>query len=259
MIKKNHKKTLHFNINQSYKKFFNNKNILIVGSSSSLANSLIKSEALSNANLYGLSNKKNTKNLTKNFNFDFTNEDCDFNEIINFFKKNKIYIDSIVLFSGVHYFNNTKNFNLIKSLNLFKVNYFLKIYLISKLYKNNLIKKDSSICFISSTSSKKVFEGTLDYSSSFSALDQSMQIMAKEFLDKKIRVNAISVGFANSSTLKKSRLAFTDTQLKNLKSTYPLGFVSSNNLDQLIFFILSDASKQITGQNYILDSGSNLF
>lgn len=92
------------------------------------------------------------------------------------------------------------------------------------------------------------------YSGTKAALDASVRCMAKELINRKIRVNTIISTAVETGMLQKLR-----TQSQNLdekiKKNSPLGIVPVLEICQIIEYLLSDAAAHITGAALQIDSG----
>ncbi len=118
--------------------------------------------------------------------------------------------------------------------------------------KKNNIGAGSSIVFIASVAGVKPSKGQIVYSSSKAALISASKSMSQEFSNKKIRINCISPAWVKTPVLER-QINYIGVK----ESDYPLGFGQTSDVANLASFLLSDESKWITGQNYILDGGGN--
>jgi NAD(P)-dependent dehydrogenase (short-subunit alcohol dehydrogenase family) len=109
--------------------------------------------------------------------------------------------------------------------------------------------------FISSTASNFGAKAFGVYSASKSALDAFMRCMAVE-LAPKVRLNSILPGPIYSEMTEK---IFQDKELiDRMKLDYPLGFGEPLDVANLVEFLISDKSKWITGQQFIIDGGRTI-
>lgn len=108
--------------------------------------------------------------------------------------------------------------------------------------KKKYSEEGSSIVAISSTASYNYAKGMCTYSSSKAALNAAVMIMAKEFVKRKIRVNAILPNFVNTEMTKRSM-----DYNKGIGEGQPLGIIESEYIAYLVEFLLSDKAKYMTG------------
>ena len=86
------------------------------------------------------------------------------------------------------------------------------------------------------------------------------KIAANEMSEDKIRVNAIAAGEVRTNFL--STLVDNELVIKRMyreaNRKLPLGLAEPEDIASLVCFLLSNQSKQITGQVILLDSGKSL-
>ena len=93
------------------------------------------------------------------------------------------------------------------------------------------------------------------YSASKSAINGMVKVLALEFADKKIRVNAISAGMIYSEMWKENNNSVSLEQLNIDSKKYPLGYGEPKDVASLASFLISNESKWITGSTIVLDGG----
>ena len=114
----------------------------------------------------------------------------------------------------------------------------------------------SSFIFISSVMSIVGDAGLTGYCSSKGALNAGVRSLALELAPKKIRVNCISPGFVEDTEISDNIFKnFTAERINSKRSLYPLGFGKPEEVANGCIYLLSDASKWITGSNLIIDGG----
>ena len=167
-------------------------------------------------------------------------------------------VDGIVLCAGIgktlpFKFCTRDNFD-----EVYEVNFFSQLELLRNLVRGKHISKNASVVFMSSIGGLNVFTpGNIIYGSSKAALDSAMKFCALE-LAPNIRVNSIMPGMINTSLIK-NRSAFSSEQLANDIKKYPLGrYGETDDISSGVIFLLSAASKLITGQTLVIDGGRTL-
>jgi NAD(P)-dependent dehydrogenase (short-subunit alcohol dehydrogenase family) len=141
---------------------------------------------------------------------------------------------------------------------MMNANYFTFLEFIRHITKKPHFAQGGSIIAISSVSSIKGLKSKIAYSASKAALDASIRNLAAELSDKKIRVNSIQKGWVSSDMEKdfiKSNMSLSQTD--DLKRQL-LGVIEPEEVANAIAFLLSDASKSITGISLLLDGGYTL-
>lgn len=91
------------------------------------------------------------------------------------------------------------------------------------------------------------------YSSSKAALEQVVKCAAKEFLDRKIRVNAVSAGAIETEMFSKLE-ANSEGLREKFERYYPLGMIPAAEIGKALVFLLSDESIHIDGSILRIDS-----
>lgn len=123
-----------------------------------------------------------------------------------------------------------------------------------------LINKGGSIVFTSSVADKMGIPAGLVYSASKAALVSMAQVLAAELLPRNIRVNAISVGYADTPSMGIARLSDDERQsFKDDGSTFtPMGRIATvEEFATGAIFLAHDATF-VTGINLPFDGGLGL-
>ena len=138
--------------------------------------------------------------------------------------------------------------------NILSTNTLAPILLFQKLLKKKKIKDNSSIVFTSSLAG--LGYGTVGnsmYSASKGAISSFIRVASKEFAGRRIRVNAVCPGMVKTNIMSKGGV--TDSQLAEDEKKYPLGYGEPTDVALMMVYLLSDASKWVTGTNMIIDGG----
>ena len=126
----------------------------------------------------------------------------------------------------------------------------------------NLMKLSISgaIVNISSDQAYRSFKASAPYAVSKAGINVLTKIAANEMSEDKIRVNAIAAGEVRTNFL--STLVDNELVIKRMyreaNRKLPLGLAEPEDIASLVCFLLSNQSKQITGQVILLDSGKSL-
>lgn len=141
---------------------------------------------------------------------------------------------------------------------LFNTNAFSSIRLIRTLVQQKKLKKEASIVIISSISGVKCgYLGGSIYGATKGALEGFTKATALELAPQKIRVNTITPGMVETSLLKDSEI---DSELLEAdKQKYPLKrYGNPEEIGYSAVYLLSDATKWITGTSLLIDGGYTL-
>ena len=141
---------------------------------------------------------------------------------------------------------------------ILNINTVAPIYLTKLLLENKKIKKEASIVYTSSMGG--VYNGAIGnglYGASKAALVGFVKSLALEVAPRNIRVNTVNPGITETNIYNNSSI--TPEQLEQEKSHYPLKrFGKPEEIANAIVFLLSDASKWMTGSSLLIDGGCSL-
>lgn len=139
--------------------------------------------------------------------------------------------------------------------NIFDTNFF-SVFNLMQIFANNLIKKKigGSVVNISSIVGKKGFSELSGYGSTKGALNSLTKCFAVEMAKYQIRANSINPGFTETSYFRKFK------KKKNLYkwtlNRTPLSrWAKSEEISEVIIFLLSNKSSYITGEDINVDGG----
>lgn len=122
--------------------------------------------------------------------------------------------------------------------------------------KKYINKEGASLIFISSIMGFVGNSALVGYSASKGALISAVRSMAIELAAKNIRVNCISPGHIEGTGMTKRLFKnIINDSKKWIVNLYPLGLGKPEDVATACAFLLSDASRWITGTNLIVDGG----
>ncbi|MDF1547123.1 MAG: SDR family NAD(P)-dependent oxidoreductase [Bacteroidales bacterium] len=145
-----------------------------------------------------------------------------------------------------------------KLLDILSINTISPAILTKMLLNKKSLRKEASIVFISSISGIYCsYVGGSMYSSTKGAINGLMKGMAIDLANKLIRVNSVCPGMIETHILNDGRISHE--QLEEDKKRYPLKrYGKPEEVAYAAIFLLSDASKWMTGSNILLDGGYTL-
>ena len=237
-----------------------NINILLTGGSSGIGKAIAKYFSKKNYNVIILDNKKAS---FKEENIFFIK--CDLTKIKNFNKiisnVNKKFKSIEVLINcarsgkrlDIHE-ENESNWDKTMSVNL-KSTFFLSQE-VAKIMINN---KFGRIINISSVAAKFVTTESASYHASKAGVVSLTKLFAKKLGKYNINVNTIMPGFILQERYKKKFFSKRNKKFRDaIKGAIPSNHIgSSNDVAELIEFLISSNSKYINGEDLFLDGGSN--
>jgi NAD(P)-dependent dehydrogenase (short-subunit alcohol dehydrogenase family) len=141
---------------------------------------------------------------------------------------------------------------------LMEINYTAPVLLTQLLLKQKKLKKESSIVFISSISGTKVsYPGNAIYSATKGAVSGMVKGMAIDLATKGIRVNSVAPGMIDTGLLVNGSIS--QDQIEDDIRRYPLKrYGKPEEVSWAVVYLLSDASKWVTGSNLLIDGGYTL-
>jgi NAD(P)-dependent dehydrogenase (short-subunit alcohol dehydrogenase family) len=140
------------------------------------------------------------------------------------------------------------------------LNYDSFLFLTQNLIKNKKINSNGSIVSLASIAAHFGTIGNSLYCGNKAALIATSKVFAKELASKNIRVNTISPGIVRTEMVNNAQgKHLTKEALILDEQKYPLGYGEADDVAYCITFLISDASKWITGQDIILDGGRTCY
>lgn len=112
-----------------------------------------------------------------------------------------------------------------------------------------------SIIFISSIMGLAGENGKTLYSLTKGALISAVRSMAIELAKRKIRVNSVSPGVVDTPMSRSAVYSNDEDSFQRVLALHPLGLGKPEDVANACIFLLSDASRWITGTNLVLDGG----
>ena len=134
------------------------------------------------------------------------------------------------------------------------VNFYSFVELVKQSAKKKHINDGASIVVMSSISSIRGFKAKTEYCVSKAAVDAFVRCMALELADRKIRVNSVMAAEVLTPLALKARE--TNAAVGAADFTAPLGPSEPYEIANTIAFLLSDATKTITGTSLLIDGGA---
>lgn len=132
---------------------------------------------------------------------------------------------------------------------LMRIHYYAFVELCRQFVKKKNSNVYASIVALSSISPVVSAKGSLPYSSAKAAMDNAVDVMAKEFVKRKIRVNSLQPALVNTPMTQNAE------DVIEIEKVQPLGYIEPEYIAFLIEFLLSDKAKYITGSHIPVTAG----
>lgn len=167
---------------------------------------------------------------------------------------NAIAIHGFVSNAALAYDDIVSNLDLELVEAMFRVNVFSPMLLTKLVIRNMLLHRIAgSLVHVSSICGRKGYKGLAMYAATKGAVESFSKNVAREWGAKGIRSNCVVPGFME--TLMSSELSDSDRE-KIFSRTSLRAATSVRSVASTIGFLLSDASRSVTGQEFVVDSGT---
>ena len=164
-------------------------------------------------------------------------------------------IDGIVHSSGIVKHFPVKFIGKKQIAEMFAINYEAPVILTSSLLKAKKVKKEASIVFMSSVACNFPNKGGALYSGTKAAINSYSKTLAIENAPQKIRSNVILAAMVKTPLFEEAEKTVSKELMDKHGKQYPLGFGETEDVANTIAFLLSPASKWITGTEIVMDGG----
>jgi NAD(P)-dependent dehydrogenase (short-subunit alcohol dehydrogenase family) len=138
------------------------------------------------------------------------------------------------------------------------VNVEAPMLLTQALVKRNLVADGGSMVFISSIAAHIGVPGVGAYSGTKAALIAMVRCLAMEVAKRGIRANCLSPALVRTPLLDATASMLGTGAMEQEQNAYPLGFGEPDDVANASVFLLSGASRWITGTTIVMDGGLTL-
>lgn len=135
------------------------------------------------------------------------------------------------------------------------LNFYAPAALTGQLDRKKKLSKGASMVFISSISAQHPHKGGTAYGASKSALESFSKVVAMEYSHRGIRSNTISPAMVNTPLYQKASEDAGHASMQEHIDKYPLGIGQPEDVANAVIYLLSEASRWVTGTNLVLDGG----
>ncbi len=131
------------------------------------------------------------------------------------------------------------------------VNLVAPLFLTQRMLRESKIRDGGAIVFISSLSALVGTRGFSVYAATKASQIAVARCLALETARSQVRVNCVAPGIVRTSVYE----ALGDAWMQEQAGAYPLGLGEPSDVASATLFLLSDASRWITGQTLVLSGG----
>jgi len=164
-------------------------------------------------------------------------------------------LDGVVYSSGVNILRPLKFIKQKDLDSVVKINLEAPLLLSTLLLKKKKINDGGSLAFVSSISGIVGAPGNLPYAVSKSGLLGAVRVMALELAQQRIRSNCISPGIVRTPLVDEVEASISKEKMAEREALHPLGFGKVEDVAYSLVYLLSDASRWVTGSNLVIDGG----
>lgn len=137
-------------------------------------------------------------------------------------------------------------------------NYGLFVEIMRSLKKAKGFNNNASVVAMSSISSIRAMKAKMAFCAAKAALDAAVRCLAVELADRGIRVNSIQKGGVDADFEKGHIQDIAAINEGATEKLSPLGITKAEEVANVVAFLLSDATKTITGTSIVIDGGYTL-
>lgn len=240
---------------------FDKKRILITGASSGIGKeTAIQMDRLGASTVLVARNEKALSDIKKQMQHPchyFSYDLLDMENISTLFEKiaEDGKLDGFIHCAGICQITPIKGLELqelVQQMNINTLSFFQMAKLFSMAKYSN---KDSSVVAISSIAAYTAEAGMCAYAMSKAALNTEVRVMAKEFIRRRIRINAVMPAQVISKMGEKDNI-WAEEELKSVKEYQPLGAIPIDQVVSSIEFLMSnEKAGYITGECLAITGG----
>lgn len=244
----------------------NGKNYIIVGATSGIGEACARLLADHDSNLVIVGrNKEKLKVLQSELSGNILPVCYDLNHLENLksvycvCKENRIKLDGMVYSAGVDGTWPIKVNSVAAMQQMMNVNCFAFVELGKYFYSKRYSNDGASIVAISSLASLTAEVGMAAYSASKAALNSVVKTMSKEFVRRKIRVNAVLPGGVNTPMAQQKGMLLdglkSEDEAAAIREEQPLGMIPAAVIAEQVQYLLSDKAIYTTGELITISGG----
>ncbi len=165
-------------------------------------------------------------------------------------------LNGFVHAAGRPYISPLKSISEEKCTEVYALNTYAALELAKAFTNRNIYAGErGSIVLVSSVYALVGSAANVGYAMSKAALTGITKSLSIELAPKKIRVNCVAPGFIRTAMMDKAGALFNDEHSQLLEKMHPLGLGEAQDVAGAIAFLLSDASRWITGTILPVDGG----
>lgn len=178
----------------------------------------------------------------------------DIESVFDILAEKNIRLDGLVYCAGVVFVKTLKSMDKNDLENMFRVNVFGFYEMCRCFQKVKVSHKGAAIVGISSYAAVSKETGMSAYAMTKEAMNVQVQVLAKELLKRKIRINTVMPANVMSK-MDNEHNEWTEQEIAAITQKQPLGIIPIASVVDLVLFLLSDHARYITGESIAISAG----
>ncbi len=178
----------------------------------------------------------------------------DIKNVFDELSKKKIKLDGLVYCAGICFVKPIKIMEENELQDMFQINVFAFYEMCRYFSQVSVSNKGACIVGVSSYAAVSKEAGMSAYAMTKESMNVQTQVLAQEFLKRKIRINTVMPAHVMSK-MAEDENTWTEEELEIVKCKQPLGIIPIDNVVKVIKFLLSRDAQYITGQSISINAG----
>lgn len=178
----------------------------------------------------------------------------DIKNVFDELSKKKIKLDGLVYCAGICFVKPIKIMEENELQDMFQINVFAFYEMCRYFSQVSVSNKGACIVGVSSYAAVSKEAGMSAYAMTKESMNVQTQVLAQEFLKRKIRINTVMPAHVMSK-MAEDKNTWTEEELEIVKRKQPLGIIPIDNVVKVIKFLLSRDAQYITGQSISINAG----
>lgn len=178
----------------------------------------------------------------------------DIKNVFDELSKKKIKLDGLVYCAGICFVKPIKIMEENELQDMFQINVFAFYEMCRYFSQVSVSNKGACIVGVSSYAAVSKEAGMSAYAMTKESMNVQTQVLAQEFLKRKIRINTVMPAHVMSK-MAEDENTWTEEELEIVKCKQPLGIIPIDNVVKVIKFLLSRDAQYITGQSISISAG----
>src|SRR5699024_338455 len=241
----------------------NNKTILVTGASSGIGRSCAIECSKAGARVFAFGRNEQRLNETLDnmetpgciVSVDLNDTEA-LDEVMKSLGEEGVTIDGVIHSAGISTTLPLRMISPDKMQPLYETNVSSAIYLTRWVCRKKFVPDNgSSIVFLSSVMGSVGEAGKTIYSMTKGAVLAAARSMAVELASNGVRINCISPGVVESPMSKSAVYSRNEEAQSRIESMHPLGLGKPEDVAHAAIYLLSEASRWVTGTNLFVDGG----